>query len=39
LRKQWQTRLRAPGFPPFGENLLTAAAWTIGKLRAVVEED
>jgi hypothetical protein len=30
---------RALGYPPVGENLLTAAGWTIGKLCAFVEED
>jgi hypothetical protein len=30
---------RALGYPPFGENLLTTAGRTIGKLRAVVEEN
>jgi hypothetical protein len=30
---------RALGYPPFSENRLTAAGWTIGKLRAFVEED
>jgi hypothetical protein len=30
---------RALGYPPFSEHRLTAAGWTIGKLRAFVEED
>jgi hypothetical protein len=32
-------RLRALGYPLLSENRLTAAGWTIGKLRAFVEED
>ena len=28
----------ARGYPRFSEKLLIAAGWTIGKLRAVVEE-
>jgi hypothetical protein len=34
-----QTAARQLGFPPYAENLLIAAGWTIGRLRAFVEED
>ena len=34
-----QTAARQLGFPPYSEHLLIAAGWTIGKLRAFVEED
>jgi hypothetical protein len=33
-----QAVARQLGFPPYSENLLIAAGWTIGRLRAFVEE-
>jgi hypothetical protein len=36
--KAIQAAARQLGFSPYTENLLIAAGWTIGRLRAFVEE-